>query len=51
MRIFASIARPIDRITQAIDASVRTMLNDLTRAIRRSAYTIRATHAKSPAIR
>jgi hypothetical protein len=48
MRIFASIASPIERITQAMEASVSTTQKNFTKAIKMSEYTINATPASIP---
>ena len=48
IRMFASIARPIESITQAIEARVRVTFVNLTSAIRISEYTISAIPASKP---
>lgn len=51
IRIFASIARPIESIAPAIEARVRTAPEAFTRATRKSVYAISATPARSPVTR
>ena len=48
MRMFASIARPIESITQAIEASVSVTFVNFTSAIRIIEYTMSAIPARSP---